>query len=157
MIPSIYNILQKFSPKDQKKNTKLERTGSLKKEQRSFEQILFEKTIEDIVIEYENEDPEILVTKIDETGKRFKNSRNEQDLQNYKSFLAAFIVLVERKAYKVKLINKKKDILSEDEIDYIIIEIEKRLVALLETFLASQKEIINIINEIEGLIFKIVV
>ncbi len=157
MIPSIYNIIQKFSGKDQKKSGKLERTGSLKKEEKSFEQILFEKRIEDIVIEYENQPPENLTSMINEAGRRYKNSRNQQDLINYKEFLASFIVLIERKAYKIKIIDKKKDLLSEDELDYIIIEIEKRLVALMESFLSSQREIFSLIDEIEGLIFKIMV
>lgn len=157
MIPSIYNIIQKFSGKDQKKGGKLEKVGILKKEEKSFEQILFEKRIEDIVIEYENQPPEALTSLINDAGKRYKNSRKEQDLIQYKELLASFIVLIERKAYKIKIINKKKDLLSEDELDYIIIEIEKRLVALMESFLSSQSQILSIIDEIEGLIFKIIV
>lgn len=155
MIPSIYNILQKFSPKDQKKSGKLEKAGLSKKDEKNFEQILFEKRIEDLVLEYENLEPEILITKIDEVGKNYKRTRKNEDLENYKELLASFIILIERKAYKIKIINKKKDLLDEDELDYIIVEIEKRLLALLESFLISQKEILNIIDELEGLIFKI--
>lgn len=157
MIPSIYNIIQKFSGKDQKKSGKLEKAAVLKNKEKSFSNILFEKRIEDIVIEYENQPPETLTLKIDEVGKRFKNSRKQEDLEEYKELLASFIVLVERKAYKIKIINKKKDLLSEDEIDYIILEIEKRLVALMESFLSSQSQILSLIDEIEGLIFKITV
>lgn len=155
MIPSIYNILQKFSPKDQKKSGKLEKAGLSKKGEKNFEQILFEKRIEDLVLEYENLEPEILITKIDEVGKNYKRTRKNEDLENYKELLASFIILVERKAYKIKIINKKNYLLDEDELDYIIVEIEKRLLALLESFLISQKEILNIIDELEGLIFKI--
>ncbi len=155
MIPSIYNILQKFSPKDQKKSGKLEKAGLSKKGEKNFEQIIFEKRIEDLVLEYENLEPEILITKIDEVGKNYKRTRKNEDLENYKELLASFIILVERKAYKIKIINKKNYLLDEDELDYIIVEIEKRLLALLESFLISQKEILNIIDELEGLIFKI--
>ncbi len=156
MIPSIFNILSKFSQKEEKKNIKLERSFSSKKVDKSFGQILFEKRIEDLVLEYENEEPEILISQINEAGKRYKSSKNEQDLENYKQLLASFIILVERKAYRIKIINRKKDI-SEDEIDYIIVEIEKRLVALMDSFLSSQKDILNIIDQVEGLIFKILV
>ena len=155
MIPSIFNILQKFNPKEQKKHTKLERTTGIRKTEKSFEQILFEKRIEDLVLEYENTEPEILISQISEAGRNYKNSRKEEDLENYKELLASFIVMVERKAYKIKIIEEKRDLLSEDEIDYIIVEIEKRLIALMESFLSSQKDILNLIAEIEGLIFKI--
>ncbi len=155
MIPSIFNILQKFSPNERKKNLKLEKSGSIRETDKSFEQILFEKRIEDLVIEYESIEPESLIFKINEAGRNFKNTRNKKDLEEYKELLASFIILVEKKAYKIKIIEKKRDLLSEDEFDYIILEIEKRLVSLLQSFLSSQKEILNIIDEIEGLIFKI--
>lgn len=155
MIPSIYNILQKSSGKDQKKSGKLERSPFVKRESKTFDEILFEKRVEDIILQYENIEPSYLISIIDETGKKYKKDRNGNDLANYKSLLASFIILCERKAYRVKIIKSKKDPLLEDEVDYIIVEIEKRLVALMESFILSQKQIIDLIDEVEGLIFKI--
>ncbi|MFN3412386.1 MAG: DUF327 family protein, partial [Exilispira sp.] len=155
MIPSIYNILQKFSGRDQKKSGKLERAATIKREKKTFDQILFEKRVEDIILQYENTDPSTLISIIDEAGKKYKKDRNENDLASYKSLLASFIILCERKAYRIKIIKSKKDPLLEDEVDYIIVEIEKRLLALMESFILSQKQIIDLIDEVEGLIFKI--
>ncbi len=47
--------------------------------------------------------------------------------------------------------------MDDEEIDCIIVEVEKRLVALLENFLSSQKQILDLIGEVEGLLFKFLV
>ncbi|HOV46244.1 MAG TPA: DUF327 family protein, partial [Exilispira sp.] len=106
---------------------------------------------------YEEQQPEALIQQITEYGKRYRGSGNQQDLLQYKMHLGAFVLLVTRKAYRLKLISARKKPMDDEEVDCIIVEVEKRLVALLENFLSSQKQILDLIGEVEGLLFKFLV
>jgi uncharacterized protein YaaR (DUF327 family) len=158
VIPSIQNLIQKFANDQQKKTVKSGKIYSnYEKKALTFEETFVENGIYELYSLYEEQQPEALIQQITEYGKRYRGYGNQQDLLQYKMHLGAFVLLVTRKAYRLKLISARKKPMDDEEVDCIIVEVEKRLVALLENFLSSQKQILDLIGEVEGLLFKFLV
>lgn len=156
MIPEIHYLLKKFYTK-KSQNKKISGTKKrFENKNKIFEEYFKEVTVEKILEEFKEYEPEQLIDKIVEAGKKYKSFRREEDLNEYKYYLSGFIALGVKHGYKLYFLNKKKVGIEEYEKKYsLILEVQKRFVVLTETVLSSQKDIIEKINEIEGILVNI--
>ncbi|HPB48366.1 MAG TPA: hypothetical protein PLX16_07115, partial [Exilispira sp.] len=81
MIPSIQNLIQKFTNDQQKKAVKSGKiVTNYDKKALTFEETFVENGIYELYSLYEDQQPEALIVQITEYGKRYRGSGNQQDL-----------------------------------------------------------------------------
>lgn len=156
MIPEIHYLLKKFYTKKSQNTKKMKLKKSSGKNKKVFEEYFKEVTVEKILDEFKDYEPEQLIDKIVEIGKRYNNHRKEEDLNEYKYYLSGFIALGVNHGYKLYFMKKKGLNLEDYEKKYsLILEVQKKFVVLTDTVLNSQMDIISNIKEIEGILVNI--
>jgi|GEM_PF-4812873 uncharacterized protein YaaR (DUF327 family) len=110
----------------------------------------------DLIDEFSEYEPESLISEIIKKGNLYIQSRDEETLNEYKHLLGGFLSLTINKSHKLKVLKDKKRYDDISEKYYILIlNINDKYLALLESLLSSQNKIFSLIKEIEGILLNI--
>lgn len=139
-----------------KNKSKINKNTFKNENKEQFSVLFNDFIIENLIQEFIDYEPEVLIKDIINKGNEFLKSRNEKDLEEYKYLLGGFLAITINKSYKVNIIKEKKKFNDISEKYFIIIKnINEKYLALLESFISSQGQIFKIIKEIEGLLLNI--